>query len=464
MGNYFISILITIFFLRKSSKEVDDKTKNASWARTLIYFILTIIFGFFYYKTFQVATIVNNVEITTLRGFVDSLYQTADSIEYLNIYNNFKTLGSYKNPYFDIIKNDKEYSSDGGVEFKFAPAETSKYYKIEDKRIFSDSIKRDIEKTIGKAIDSKTGPIYKLSFFSTSVPNFIPVYPIMRYDKPETLSDDNGVFSIINNIGNVTMSGDGRVLISKSDPQKGYFIDALLCEQIIIAHYNIAPPAGMSIPHPLANTINIFTACDLSQYTYCLELNSDIPIKNLSVVYNVPIEVVNNFDGMFSHANAFTINDSELLNEINGNKPTMVLIKLPTMANLQEVRSLILTAIVTALFSLFCTNLFYRIRKKVIDDLKKHSINISEENNVLKNRIKDIKFLLYSFVFTILVLLLVITCMALAGYSLLIESTDKIEISIKIILSVVIITGLLFFLNKASTWNLKIKKNKKGNK
>lgn len=463
MGNYFVSILITVFFLRKSSKEVDDKTKNASWVRTLIYLFLTIIFGIFFYKTFQVSTIVNKVEITTLRGFVDSLHHTADTIEYLDINNNFKTLGSYNNPYFDIMKNNNDYSSDGGVGFKFAASESSKYM-IEDKWGFSDSIKRNIELLTGKAIDSKTGPIYKLKFFSTGVPSLIPVYPIMRYDKPETLSDDNGVFSIINNIGNVTMSGDGRVLISKSDPQKGYFIDALLCEQTIISHYNIAPPAGMSIPHPLANTINIFTACDLSQYTYCLELNSDIPIKNLSVVYNVPIEVVNNFDGMFSHANAFTINDSELLNEINGNKPTMVLIKLPTMANLQEVRSLILTAIVTALFSLFCTNLFYRIRKKVIDDLKKHSINISEENNVLKNRIKDIKFLLYSFVFTILVLLLVITCMALAGYSLLIESTDKIEISIKIILSVVIITVLLFFLNKASTWDLKIKKNKKGNK
>ena len=459
MGNYFISILITIFFLRKSSKEVDDKTKNASWARTLIYFILTIIFGFFYYKTFQVATIVNNVEITTLRGFVDSLYHTADSIEYLNIYNNFKTLGSYKNPYFDIIKNDKEYSSNGGVEFKFAPAETSKYYKIEDKRIFSDSIKRDIEKTIGKAIDSKTGPIYKLSFFSTSVPNFIPVYPIMRYDKPDTLSDGNGVFSIINNVGNITMSGDGRVLISKSDPQNGYYIDALLCEQIIIAHYNIAPPAGMSIPHPLANTINIFTACDLSQYTYCLEFKSDLPIKNLSVAYNVPIEVVNHFDGMISHANAFTINDSELLDKVNGKTPTMVLIKLPTMANLQEVRSLILTAIVTALLSLFCTNLFYRIRKKVVNDIEKRSINISEDNNVLNNRVEDIKFLLYSFIFTILVLFLVITCMAIEGYSLLIEDTDKLEISIKYILFVVLTPGLLFFLKKIYTNDIKKKKD-----
>ena len=463
MGNYFISILITIFFLGKSSKEVDDKTKNASWARTCIYLILTIIFVIFFYKTFQVATIVNKVEITTLRGFVDSLHHTADTIEYLDINNNFKTLGSYKNPYFDIMKNNNDYSSDGGVGFKFAASESSKYM-IEDKWGFSDSIKRNIEVLTGKAIDSKTGPIYKLEFFSTSVPSLIPVYPIMRYDKPETLSDDNGVFSIINNIGNVTMSGDGRFLISKSDPQKGYFIDALLCEQTIISHYNIAPPAGMSIPHPLANTINIFTACDLSQYTYCLELNSDIPIKNMSVVYNVPVEVVNNFDGMFSHANAFTINDSELLNEINGNKPTMVLIKLPTMANLQQIRSLILTAIVTALFSLFCTNLFYRVRKKVVDYLKKHSVKFSEDNNVLINKVEDVKFLLYSMIFTILVLLLVIICMAIAGYSLLIENTDKLEISIKIILFVIITTGLLFYLKKIYTNDFKKDKDKKNNK
>ena len=463
MGNFFISILITIFFLRKSSKEVDDKTKNASWARTCIYLILTIIFGVFYYQTFQVATIVNKVEISTLRGFVDSLKQSTDTIEYLHIYNNFKTLGSYKNPYFDIIKNDKEYSSDGGVEFKFAAAETSKY-SLEDKWGFSDSIKRNIEKITGKAIDSNTGPIYKLSFFSTSVPNLIPVYPIMRYDKPDTLCDKNGLFSIINNVGNIAMSGNGRILISKSDPLKGCFIDALLCEQIKIAHYKIAPPEGLAIPHPLANTINIFTACDLSQYTYCLELNSDLPIKNMSVIYNVPIEVVNHFDGMISHANAFTINDSNLLDSVNGNTPTMVLIKLPTMANLQQIRSLILTAIVTALFSLFCTNLFYRSRKKVVDYLKKHSINISEENNVLINRVENIKFVLYSIVFTILILFLVITCIAVAGYSLLIENTDTLEISIKIILLVVITTGALFYLKKIYTKDFKKEKDKKRNK
>lgn len=459
MGNFFISILITIFFLRKSSKDVEDKTLNACWARTLIYLILTIIFGVFYYKTFQVATIVNKVEINTLRGFVDSLKHSTDTIEYLHIYNNFKTLGSYKNPYFEIKKNDNENSTDGGVEFKFAAAETSKYL-FENECVFCDSIRRIIEKTTGKTIDSNTGPIYKLSFFSTSVPNLIPVYPIMRYDMPDTICDKNGMFTIINNVGNITMSGDGRILVSKSDPQKGYFIDALLCEQIKIAHYKIAPPAGLAIPHPLANTINIFTACDLSQYTYCLEFKSDLPIKNMSVIYNVPIEVVNNFDGMISHANAFTINDSKLLDSVNGNTPTMLLIKLPTMANLQQIRSLILTAIVTTLFSLFCTNLFYRFRKKVVDYLNNHSVSISEDNKVLINRVEDIKFLLYSFVFSILVLFLIITCMSLAGYSILIENTDKLEISIKIILLIMITAGLLFYFKKIYTNDLKKGKDK----
>ncbi len=460
MGNLFISILITIFFLRKSSKEVDDKTKNASWARTCIYLILTIIFGIFYYKTFQVATIVNKVEITSLRGHEDSLLHSTDTIECLNIYNNFKTLGSYKNPYFDIVTDDEAYSTEGGVDFTFAAAETSKYM-LKDKWAFSDSIRRSIEEITGKTIDDNTGAIYKLHFFSTSVPSLIPVFPIMRFDEPETLCDKNGLFSIINNIGNIAMSGNGKVLIAKSEPKEGYFIDALLCEQIKIAHYKQFPPANMAIPHPLANSINVFTACDLSQYTYCLEFKSDIHIKNLSVVYNVPIEVVNHFDGMISHANAFTINDSELLESVNGKESAMVLIKLPSMANLQQIRSLILTAIITALFSLFCTNLFYRFRKKVVDYLKKHSINISEENNLWNKKVEDIKFLLYTIAFTILVMFLIITFMAVAGYSFLIEDTDILEIIVKGILFVVIIAGSLFYIRKCYINDFKKEKDKK---
>ena len=446
MGNYIITILITLFFLKKSSKEVDEKTNNSSWARTFLYLILTVIFGIFYYRTFQVATIVNQVEITSLRSFVDSLNNPADTIEYLRINNNFKALGSYKNLYFDRIKNNKEYSSDGGVDFTFAAADLSKYM-LKDTWIFSDSIKRNIENITGKAIED-TGPIYKMRFFSSSVPNLIPVFPIIRYDKPDTLCDENRTFSIINNVGNITMSGNGSILISKSDPINGRFIDALLCEQIKIAHFKIAPPAGMSIPHPLANTINIFTACDLSQYTYCLEYKSDIPTKNLSVIYNVPIEVVNQSEGMISHANAFTLNDSELLDKVNGNTPVMVLIKLPTMANLQQIRSLILTAIITALFSLFCTNLFYRVRKILVDYLKEHSISISEENSLWNKKIEDVKFLLYTIVFTIIVMILIITLLALAGYSLLIEDSDKLVVSTKIFFLVLIITGSLFFLRK----------------
>ena len=83
MKKIFISALITIFFLGKTSKEVDDKTKRASWFRTFVYFALTVLFGIFFYRSFQVATITNSIEISTLRCAVDSLNHPKDTIEKL---------------------------------------------------------------------------------------------------------------------------------------------------------------------------------------------------------------------------------------------------------------------------------------------------------------------------------------------------------------------------------------------
>ena len=97
MLNLFITVLITVFFLGKSSKEIDEKTQKASWIRTFIYFFLAIIFAIFYYRSFQVETIINKVEISSLRGVEDSLHNSTDTIKRIGIYNNFKTLGAYRN-------------------------------------------------------------------------------------------------------------------------------------------------------------------------------------------------------------------------------------------------------------------------------------------------------------------------------------------------------------------------------
>jgi hypothetical protein len=459
MINIFISAMIAIFFLGKFSKEVNEKTNQASWFRTLVYLFLTIIFSILYYRTFQVATIINTVEISSLRGVEDSLLHSKDTIESISINNNFKTLGSYKNPYFDYLKSRTSLSDDGGVSIALKDSVSSTDF-VKDRKGFTDEIKKEIEALIGKTINSNTGSIYNFSFFSSSIPSLIPVYPIIRYDKPKV--ENKSLYSKIEKVGNVVNSVDGKVMISKSDPAKGYFIDALSYQQTIVAHYPDFHLHSLGMPHPLANTIDIFTAADLSQYTYCIELNSDMYINHLSVSYNVPIEISNQPEGLILSANGFDINDDNLLNNIIKNQPMMFLVKLPTMANLQQIRSLVLTAIVTALFSLFCTNLFYRIRKHATKYKAKHHLSFSERRNISRKRVKDFKIFLYTITFIFLIVFLIVVFFAAFGYTFLINYENLgWKIALNVICIIVILIVVIYFLYKYAITPVQKKKDEK---
>ena len=81
MKNIIISALIAAFFGSKSTKDIQEKTKNASWFRTFLYLFLSVIFGVFFYKSYQVRTIINQIDINSLRAFEDSLHHPIDTIK-----------------------------------------------------------------------------------------------------------------------------------------------------------------------------------------------------------------------------------------------------------------------------------------------------------------------------------------------------------------------------------------------
>lgn len=411
---------MAIFFLRKSSKEVREKTRHSSCLRTFIYLFLTIIFSIIYYRTFQVATIINRVYISSLRGAEDSLQHSTDTIYYLTIYNNFRTLDSYKNPFFDIAKNDEKYTTDGALNIVFGTLDTLKR-TINDRSCFTAEIKNEIDSLSGQKWRSYRGPIYDCYFFATSIPNLISFYPAIRYDKP--IIEEDSLCLKIENVGNVMNSREGKIMIVKQDINNNFFPEALAYQKTIIAKDTVPQLASFKILHPLLNTIDIFTAADLSQYTYCLELNSDMYIKNINVAYNVPVEINESLEGIDIYSASFCIYDEGFINDQQGNRPYMFHVKLPTMANLQQIRSLILTAIVTALFSLFCTNLFYVLRKKaLIYIVKKQRKNISNNIMVKTSEVKNIKLFFYMISFIIILLVFIHVSMGALGYTFLIES------------------------------------------
>lgn len=445
MINFFISALMAIFILRRSSKEVREKTKRSSGLRTIIYLFLTIIFAVIYYRSFQVSTIINRIEISSLRGAEDSCHRSTDTIDNISILNDIKTLDSYRNPIFDAWDNDTNYLTGGAVEINFSTSDTLERI-VKDRPSLTAEIKKEIDSLSGQTINCNKGPIYNCTFFSTSIPNLVSFYPAIRYDTP--IVEDDSLYFIIKHVGNVLDSIESKIMICPPDPANHYFYEALAYQQTIITKTD-RKLGGFGMPHHLFNTIDIFTAADLSQYTYCLELFSDMHIKNIDVNYNVPIEISIQSKGLIIHTNAFSINDEDVINDNNNGGVSMMFhVKLPTMANLQQIRSLILTAIVTALFSLFCTNLYYWLRKKaLIYIIKKHRINISGNRGVNRSDINNIRHFFYIIVFVCLLLVLIYVSMKAFGFAFLIDyEKDGWRIAIKIIFLIILVSVSAYFI------------------
>ena len=84
MINTFIAALVAIFFWGKSSNEVEEKTEHASGLRTLVYLVLSIVVGVFFYKTYQVAVVYNIVDVDGIRQGYDEALSYASSPFFLH--------------------------------------------------------------------------------------------------------------------------------------------------------------------------------------------------------------------------------------------------------------------------------------------------------------------------------------------------------------------------------------------
>ena len=77
---HIFSSILSLFFMGKSTHSIQEKVTRASGMRTFAYFVLTWVVGVFFYKTYQVKTISNGIEITPLVGAYDSLGVCGDTI------------------------------------------------------------------------------------------------------------------------------------------------------------------------------------------------------------------------------------------------------------------------------------------------------------------------------------------------------------------------------------------------
>lgn len=130
------------------------------------------------------------------------------------------------------------------------------------------------------------------------------------------------------------------------------------------------------------NTFNFFTAADISQCSYVLGIISDCPIKKFQMTFDIPVELSPlPFKTDVSSAYGFAILDPNNIKEIQNTLITTH-IKFPTLANMQLIRSLILTTVLSALLTLFLSN-FYFLVCRIIRYIKKE-LNYQKDSPKIK--------------------------------------------------------------------------------
>lgn len=403
MINTIIAAFVALFFWGKSTHDVDEKTQLASITRTIVYLVLSVIVGVFFYKSYQVATVFTFLQVGGLRESRDTLGNLADTIDYIKIENKFAT-SSIISPDEKKWKKDNLNRSEreaGGVYYKIS-VQKKQPYLIKTNPMFSDA---DIAKL--KLPISNLGHLYEVITVNTAIPSFFPFLPDFKLDTPPYFDDGGYVkaeFGNIKNFDRFFMSIQHKDLDRKDtysqtedNPYKnGFYSDCIYASDFDKIggdepYYNFRGFLRSNI----INALSFFTAADISQYIHIVQINTDCHIGSVEFTYDIPIDIDAIDSCMTVGTLGFSLNGKFPDKNIKNNTAAF-LVKLPTLANMQLIRSLILTTLITAIISLFLTNFFYVIRKNAIKYKEKHIKNIDESK--IKLFIRKMYVILYIFI------------------------------------------------------------------
>ena len=440
-------------FWRISSKDQEKKTKNASGYKLFFIFLCFLISWFFYIKTYHVATFKNIVEVKGYNGgFGETDIIKKDTISNITFFSKFVDKEWKKDIYIEDIGNS-EYS--GMVAYvKFSNDSDACFHRYPDAHLLFDE---------NLPPDSLIKHLYKFNFAASSIPN---LFPFIKTTNQKATISNNGDFYNNSDISVINRKGDVEELKSRHvDTEYNGMDYGTYSSNIIYTKKNnsskvddywfIARYADSKI-----NNLSIFSLADLSQCIYEFKIKSDIPVKSIRLFLDVPAEFssldINKHNVQY---NGFTLSDLSSI-DLTNSTFFRVHAKLPTQENLQLIRSLILTSLITALFSLLISNSYYYIRKKIKRyynkrETKKH-INWNQKLKVVYFWVPAVKGLAF-LLFTILIIWMI---MLMTNYILRI--TEDNIIPFKIWLSSIIIITAAFIIYLVYIWyQYKIYKHKK---
>lgn len=404
MINTFIAAITALFFWNKSTKDVEEKTQLSSWTRTIVYGVLMFAVLVCYIKTYQVVNIFHHVQIIPIRESVDSLGNNTDTIVMIKLTNKFSS-GITENANLNKAKTEEEkellkIQANGG----FSIAQNLFYGNNHEIRT-SDNFKKSLGnqhyspyiKIGGYSLD-RYSHMYQLAFFTNSVPSLIPLSPKIRIEKKDSVPNFTPFISL--EIYDADSYGQGvsyTQSVTRVDGIKNTIFSKLGMKDIYITKYTLSDTVTTEYVNNytynshnnFVNKMNFFTAADISQCTFDISIKTPTYVKNMVESFDLPIEINAHDNGMSISSYSFKLNEDFLQKHIINKGNYRFHVKFPTLANMQLIRSLILTTLLTALFSLFFLNLFYRVRKHFLSFKEKHI----EEINVDRVRSFRIKLL-----------------------------------------------------------------------
>ena len=418
MINTFIAALVALFFWGKSSKDLDEKTQLASWVRTCVYGVLAFLVLVFYIKTYQVATVFNTIQVIGVKETVNAKGQVADSIATIELVNKFSsniTENFAINKLDDSGADELRKVSEAGGLFLALNLHNRPSYKVR-KNPKLEKMEREMKAINGYVPEISFGdyPLdayrhaYLFNYMTSSIPSLIPFFPTYKNEKKYGL-DNYGIYQemIMSDCdsygGGLTSSakirdidGNTHEVLNKDFLHEMYVGNTIICDTITnIKDYHYK----FHFVNNFIQNMNFFTAADISQYTCDINIESDCYIKRMKIMYDLPIEINSQDSNMIMTSYSFILK-GDFLNKVIANQGGYRFhVKFPTLANLQLIRSLILTTLLTALVSLFFCNLFYLFRKYVISFKDKHILEISvEKTKIFRNKMFFLAYVIMAFV------------------------------------------------------------------
>ncbi len=391
-----ITFIVALFYLKKR------ENVKYSFVNTIIYFTATICVGTFFYKTNQIVELGYAIYVDAYKSSCskDSSFCILDTIPEVEISHHFES--TFFNNAFKRIRNNH---TDFTIQIKPPKNIDYKICKVRNENEVNNVC------NLLKVYPQQTSRMYGIELYLPFVPDIIPL-KIRKTEKNE--SDSKERFSWIKKLEKSLYDNKG---LFKPDFHKLYENDEEMAEslsksydekyipnglqQVYSSYSEIRASSAKDINEPLffrgelyGYLYDFFTAADISQYVMSLTVRSDCQINNIRFIYDIPVDVSSKYDDIESGTYGFGLQSSRI-KDIKEGGAHHIYVKLPSMANLQLVRSFILTTLLTALLTLFLTSFIstlrlfkQKIEKKIISKYFK------KENNT-KVVIKEEKVLTY---------------------------------------------------------------------